>query len=114
LNLQAVQIAALQDYLTKNKYKEGALFKELVKHPVSEKNINNRIQYMFEQLKQLNEKVTNAKQIRNSVITEWLRKNSLRQVQYMAGHKYVSSTERYQLNNLDDLQNELKHHHPMG
>lgn len=67
---------------------------------------------MFNQLKKLNPKVINAKQIRSSVITEWLRKNNLRQVQYMAGHKYVSSTERYQLNNLDDLQNELRTHHP--
>jgi integrase/recombinase XerD len=31
----------------------------------------------------------------------------------MAGHKYVSSTERYQLSGLEDLQNELQHHHPM-
>ena len=57
--------------------------------------------------------IISAKQIRSSVITEWLRKNNLRQVQYMAGHKYVSSTERYQCNNLDDLQNELQQHHPM-
>ena len=69
---------------------------------------------MFDQLRKLNAKVINAKQIRSSVITEWLRKNHLRQVQYMAGHKYVSSTMRYQANNLDDLQSELERHHPMG
>jgi site-specific recombinase XerD len=113
LSLQAVQITELQNYLTKNKFKEGALFKEEIKKPISERNINNRIKYMFDQLKKLNAKVINAKQIRSSVITEWLRKNNLRQVQYLAGHKYVSSTERYQCNNLDDLQNELQQHHPM-
>ena len=59
------------------------------------------------------EKVINAKQMRSSVITFWLRQNNLRQVQYLSGHKYVSSTERYQTNNLDDLQNELQQHHPM-
>jgi integrase/recombinase XerD len=32
----------------------------------------------------------------------------------MAGHKYVSSTERYQVLNNDDLQNELQKHHPMS
>jgi integrase/recombinase XerD len=37
----------------------------------------------------------------------------MRQVQYMAGHKYVSSTERYQVGNLEDLASELAHHHPM-
>jgi hypothetical protein len=42
-----------------------------------------------------------------------LKANNLRQVQYMAGHKYVSSTQRYQVSNLDDLKNELWQHHPM-
>lgn len=112
LQLHAIQMSELQDYLKANRYKESALFMEPVKEDVSERNISNRIKYMFDQLKKLNPKVINSKQIRSSVITEWLRKNNLRQVQYMAGHKYVSSTERYQLNNLDDLQNELKEHHP--
>jgi len=112
LHLHAVQITLLQNYLTKNKFREGAIFKEQIKQPISERNINNRIQYMFSQLKQLNAKVINAKQLRSSVITEWLRKNNLRQVQYMAGHKYVSSTARYQTTNLYDLQTELQNHHP--
>jgi site-specific recombinase XerD len=114
LDLKAAQVTELQNYLANNKFKEGALFIEAIKKEVSERNINNRIKYMFDQLKKLNPKVINAKQIRSSVITHWLRTNNLRQVQYMAGHKYVSSTERYQTNNLDDLQNELKHHHPMS
>jgi site-specific recombinase XerD len=113
LNIEAIQMNLLQEYLQKNKFKEGKLFIEFIKEPLSEKNINNRLQYIFGQLKKLNNNVISAKQIRNSVITEWLRKNNLRQVQYMAGHKYVSSTERYQVNNLEDLQNELQQHHPM-
>lgn len=113
LNLNANQIIELQQYISNNKFKEGYLFIEVVRKDVSERNINNRLQYMFKQLKQLNPRVINPKQLRSSVITFWLRQNNLRQVQYMAGHKYVSSTERYQVNNLDDLQNELKEHHPM-
>lgn len=113
LDLHALQIPELQNYLQKNKFKEGAIFTEQKLKILSDTNIRNRVQYMFDQLKKLNPKVVNAKQIRSSVITEWLRKNNLRQVQYMAGHKYVSSTERYQCNNLDDLQNELQQHHPM-
>lgn len=114
LHLHAVQIPELQSFLQRNKFREGSLFIEPVKKEVSERNINNRVKYMFDQLRKLNANVINAKQIRSSVITEWLRKNHLRQVQYMAGHKYVSSTTRYQANNLDDLQNELERHHPMG
>jgi integrase/recombinase XerD len=113
LHLQALQIPPIQNYLSGNKFKDGSLFIEQIKKEVSERNINNRIKYMFGQLKKLDAKVINAKQIRSSVISFWLRQNNLRQVQYMAGHKWVSSTERYQINNLDDLQNELKEHHPM-
>ena len=113
LPLHASQVIALQQYITGNKWKEGPLFIEGKKKAVSEKNINNRVKHLFDQLRQLNLKVINAKQVRSSVITHWLRQNNLRQVQYMAGHKYVSSTQRYQLNNLDDLQNELQQHHPM-
>jgi integrase/recombinase XerD len=114
LELHASQITALQQYLQQYKYKEGPLFIEAKKNAVSVHNITNRIQYMFNQLRQLNPKIINAKQLRRSVITEWLRKHHLRQVQYMAGHKYVSSTQRYQLSNLDDLQQELNQHHPMS
>ncbi len=114
LNLNASQVVALQQYLNENKFKEGKFFTEPRKKQTSVLNINNRIQYMFRQLKQLNPKVTSAKQIRSSVITHWLRQNNLRQVQYMAGHKYVSSTQRYQVSNLDDLKNELRQHHPMS
>jgi integrase/recombinase XerD len=114
LNLNASQAVALQQYLNENKFKEGKLFTEPRKKQTSVLNINNRIQYMFRQLKQLNPKVTNAKQIHSSVITHWLGQNNLHQVQYMAGHKYVSSTQRYQVSNLDDLKNELQHHNPMS
>jgi site-specific recombinase XerD len=113
LDLKAIQITELQSYLNANKFIEGYLFIVPVRKSIGERNINNRIQYMLKQLRKLNPKVINPKQIRSSVITHWLRQNNLRQVQYMAGHKYVSSTERYQVNNLDDLQNELKEHHPM-
>jgi integrase/recombinase XerD len=102
LPLHVNQLLSLKQYLDKNKFAD-----HLFAVP------GQRIQYMFGQLHALNKKVINAKQIRSSVITEWLRKNNLRQVQYMAGHKYVSSTERYQLNNIDDLKNEVQQHHPM-
>jgi integrase/recombinase XerD len=112
LSLQAHQMHLLQQYLKQNKHKEGCLFTEGRKQAVSKHNIGNRLQYMFYQLRQLNPKVISAKQIRLSVITSWLKKHSLRETQYLAGHKYVSSTARYQTTNLDDLQQALKDHHP--
>jgi len=52
-------------------------------------------------------------QIRASVITNWLNHYNLREVQYMAGHRYVSSTERYRTDNLEGLQKELEKYHPL-
>src|SRR6266540_401282 len=63
LDLNAGQVIELQQYLDKNKWKEGKLFTEGRKKAISEKNINNRLQHMFSQLRQLNPKVINAKQI---------------------------------------------------
>ena len=50
----------------------------------------------------------NLEQVRASVITNWLKHYNLRETQYMAGHRFVSSTERYRTDNLEDLQKELE------
>lgn len=113
LPLQALQMHLLQSYLKANKLKEGGLFVEPSRPQVSEHNIGNRLQWMFKDLRQLNPRFLHAKQIRMSVIANWLKKHSLRETQYLAGHKYVSSTARYQTTNLDDLQQALKDHHPL-
>ena len=52
--------------------------------------------------------------IRNSVIAHWLKSKDIRVVQYMAGHKYVSSTERFRAVRLEDLQESLKKFHPLN
>jgi integrase/recombinase XerD len=114
LPLAAPQLIELQQYMQANKGKTGPLLTCGKKQGISPTNINNRMQYMLGQLRQLNPKVINAAQFRSSVITHWLRGHHLRQVQYMAGHKYVSSTQRYQLTTLDDLKSELQQHHPMS
>jgi integrase/recombinase XerD len=77
-------------------------------------NIKNSLLHMFKAIRKENPEILHPKQIRASVITYWLKNHNLRQVQYMAGHKYVSSTERYQLNNLDNLQSKLDKYHPLS
>jgi len=68
---------------------------------------------LMKALRKIHVKVRNAKQFRQSMITEWLKEKDLRTVQYMAGHRYVSSTERYRSYNLQDLEEALIQHHPM-
>ena len=73
----------------------------------------NVLQCLLKQLKRINPKVTSIRQLRASVITYWLKNYNLREVQYMTGHRYVSSTEAYLINDLDDLQEEVSKYHPM-
>lgn len=75
--------------------------------------IKNSFLHLFYSLRKQNPKIINARQIRQSVISLWLKTKDLRTTQYMAGHRYVSSTERYQSNQLEDLQEALNHFHPL-
>jgi integrase/recombinase XerD len=77
-------------------------------------NIKNSLLHMFRNIRKTNPEILNPKQIRASVIVHWLKNHNLRQVQYFAGHKHVSSTERYQMNNLESLQSKLEKYHPLN
>ena len=76
-------------------------------------NIHNVLKKLNDQLKHINYNYQNAIQIRNSVIVNWLKTNNLRKVQYMAGHRYISSTERYKQDNLEELQEMVNTFHPI-
>lgn len=132
LEFKPFQILELHEYLTEIR---PTILKEItaprparkptkINHPKIEnqlfisingsENIKNSLLHMFKVIQKLNPEILHPKQIRASVITCWLKNYNLRQVQYMAGHKYVSSTERYKLNNLDSLQSKLEKLHPLN
>ena len=75
--------------------------------------IKNSLFHLTRALRMINPQIIDAKQIRQSVIAEWLKTEDVRKVQYKAGHRYVSTTERYQATNLEDLEEALKQHHPL-
>jgi site-specific recombinase XerD len=76
------------------------------------KNKSNMLSMLLMHLKQMNSKIKNLDQLRASVIVHWLKLYNLRKVQIMAGHRYISSTENYKANNLDDLKEDIKNYHP--
>jgi len=76
-------------------------------------NFYSITQGLLKILRQINSRIKNLDQIRASVITEWLRIYDLRKVQYLAGHKYVSSTEAYKENIIDELQDDVTKYHPL-
>lgn len=77
-------------------------------------NFNRIMQQLAKSLREINPKIKDVKHIRASVITNWLKVYNLRKVQYMAGHRYVSSTESYQQNNIEELQDDIRKYHPIG
>jgi site-specific recombinase XerD len=110
LKLSTQQILTLHSYInggTRDKLK-----------PNDEKlfagNLHNTISLLTEELKGINPQIKNAQHIRASVILHWLRQHNKRQVQYMAGHKYINSTEMYEVQELETLTSQLTKHHPFG
>lgn len=75
-------------------------------------SLKNSLLHLNHSQRKINPKLKNTLQIRQSVITEWLKEKDLRTVQYMAGRRYVS-TERYQTKNLEDLKEALNKYHPL-
>ncbi|NJM14811.1 MAG: tyrosine-type recombinase/integrase [Bacteroidales bacterium] len=132
LELKPSQILELHEYLTETRPKilaeiteprparkpakidNAQLANQLFISINGSENIKNSLLHMFKAIRKINPAIQNPKQIRASVITNWLKDHNLREVQYMAGHKYVSSTERYQANNLDNLQKRLDKCHPLN
>ena len=68
----------------------------------------------MQELHTQNKQVKCVKQIRASVITGWLKVYNLRKVQYFAGHRFVSSTENYLINNLEDLNEDNNKYHSIN
>ena len=110
LKLVTHQQADLKKYVKKYQRKSTDYFFDVNKSYKSRRGLFPKF---LSRLMALNEKVYSTKQIRASVITNWLKVHNLREVQYMAGHKYVSSTEQYLDNNYQDLQKALDQYHPL-
>jgi len=76
-------------------------------------NVKSSLHNMFRAIQKVYPKITSTKVIRSTVISHWLRHYDVRKVQYMSGHRYVSSTERYNAFNLQDLEESLNNYHPL-
>ncbi len=132
LDLKPFQILELHEYINEtrlailseittpkparkpNKLNKTRLKDQLLVSINGSENIKNSLLHLFKAIRKTFPDIQNPKQIRASVIIAWLKTYNLRQVQYFAGHKYISSTERYQLNNLDSLKSKLEKCHPLN
>lgn len=72
------------------------------------------VKQIVQELRGINPQIKNAQHIRASVILHWLKQHNKRQVQYMAGHRYIDSTEKYAIQQMDTLTDALTKYHPFG
>lgn len=107
IQLQATQIVDLHNYL-----------ETIHSHPSTTSlftgNITNLVFHIINELKGTFTHLQNAGHIRASVIQNWLSQHGKRQTQYLIGHRYISSTEKYQTTNVQTLTNLMKSFHPFG
>ena len=118
IELKPIQVLLFQDYIANIRpviaQHSGAQTEQLLLNvKAGKQTLNNVIHYLLKNLKPQFPKLTGLDQIRKSVITNWVHMHGLRQAQYFAGHKFVSSTERYNEDKHEGLRNELKIFHPL-
>lgn len=115
LELKPWQIMEFMEYVNEIR---PSIQKRMQNHTEQLFPINTRFSiityHLFKKLKKYNQKVKNVKQIRASVITNWLEQYNLRKVQYLAGHRYISSTERYLQDDLENLHEIVNNFHPIS
>jgi len=122
LKLQANQILPLKTYMENirpeliEKRKQHSMYSL---SPVSDtllfpsKKSSDMICKIIEQLKKIYHGIQDSRQIHASIIMNWLKQYNIRQVQYMAGHKSITSTEAYRNQDLTDLSKQLDLFHPL-
>lgn len=118
LKLEAHQVYEMMDYINETRKLILSLTTKqtdkLFTSIGGSEKFGNLMQKILESLQKQNPRIKEMKQIRASVITNWLKVHNIRKVQQMAGHRYVSSTESYQANNMDDLKEDVNRYHPLG
>lgn len=113
-----MQVMDLMEYLLTTRKEllqlTGKLSENLFVSIGTSERVANIMGYLLKRLNQLNKKVTSIKQLKASVIVHWLKLYNLRQVQYMAGHRYVSSTESFLINEMEGMIEDIEKYHPIA
>jgi integrase/recombinase XerD len=117
LKLEAHQVIQLQNYLLQVRpvlmLMNDHTIDKLFFTTGGSMRLSNSFTKMNKIIAKINPNIKDFQHIRSSVIAHWFKQYNTRQVQYMAGHKYVSSTERYRTTTLESLQEQLEKIHPI-
>ncbi len=118
LTLEAAQIMDLMEYTLQTRPEllklTGKAGDQLFVSVGAGSKLNNTLNKLLAQITKLEPKVKTLQQLRASVITHWIKTLNLREAQHRAGHRYVSSTEAYLINDLEGLAEDVARFHPIG
>ncbi|NQY68713.1 MAG: site-specific integrase [Flavobacteriales bacterium] len=118
LQLESQQVLDIYNYILQGRPEILKLSKQeteqLFISPKGGKDQSNYISALMRELKRQNSNIKNAQQLRTSVIVKWLKQYNLRETQYKAGHRFISSTESFLVNETEGLQEEVNQFHPLG
>jgi integrase/recombinase XerD len=118
LKLESHQVLEFYDYVNNTRKeiltKSGQQTDKLFVSIEGGESLDSCMHRLLFWVKRKNKLVTNAKQLRASVIVKWLKMYNLRKVQYLAGHRYISATEAYRQNEMEGLTEEVNQFHPLG
>lgn len=122
LKLAACQILPLQEYITEIRPELLKLKKKQTKNYKTDKllittgdsqHLKEAVRELLRVLRKQNPFFKDFVQVRSSAISQWIKEKNIREVQYMAGHKSIYSTQRYVRANLDELKEQLRNYHPL-
>ena len=78
----------------------------------STQSLMHTVKPITKQVKSVDKSFISFKQIRASVITHWIKTHGLRKAQYLAGHRYIHTTETYLPNDLESLTEDITKFNP--
>jgi site-specific recombinase XerD len=117
LELKAQQLLLFQDYIMNVRplilQQASKQSEKLLVTTGQSPNLGNVIVPILKYVRCPYPKLKSFQQVRQSVVKEWVNQFGLRKAQYMAGHRFASSTERYNEDEMEGLKNALKNSHPL-
>jgi len=106
LELNQKQIIPFYEYLSKtDKHQNQKLFQN---------NIQKGFYLLLAELKAINPIIQNLQHIRASVLINWIKNDGKRKAQYKIGHRYVSSTQNYEIQDTSELSELMERTHLFG
>jgi integrase/recombinase XerD len=119
LKLEAFQVLLFEKYIREYRHvflrnRNGEITDRIFMSTLKSPSLGNTFTKLLAKLKKVNPDLISFRQIKQSLMTLWSEKENMKEVQYRAGHKYISSTQRFNLKHLHELRARLVQFHPLA